>query len=583
MKPSPPRRLTVGFLLSVSFMALTGFGPCKRSGAQQAPSTGNEMPHGPPQKRLTEAEARKAVADAVAEYKKGPTRDCGKVNKLLVQGLPDDVHNPADEEAFYDLADCAHTKHRYMLMKEATVRILEHNPKFPHPALLPQAEVGMGNYAAAQKDLDALLPSHPKDAELLYVKSQIVCNQMNWPDCQKGMSDSIRTAKTYGMPAATEKMLEAAADVEIADSQMHLGQLPQAQATLDAATRLGADTKWVDTIKKEMVEAKTSRVVIDEIHQPEIPLGVYHLYGKAKIAGVPAQLWIYNIAPTDRQFRVEAEIVGVTERFKTNVTVLKGGNEIVRMVPPLKSNFNGGSQRSDMPTQMQIKVVELDAKGGEKTIHDVSHEVKVLPRDSLLLATRIDEDATRPVDAYIGAWVTPNAKAVDAFLKTAKTRAPKATFAGPQTATLPQVEAIYDELKSKGVSYVMDPEAASEMGFAQRTRLPAEVLSSNNAQCLEGAILFATLMEAIGLDPIIVRIPGHAFVGWHSAKDGVPDGTPLFVETTMVHTASYDDAVSYAKTEVEKQQKSQNFAHGVARFIEVKDLRKDGITPQPWE
>jgi hypothetical protein len=50
-----------------------------------------------------------------------------------------------------------------------------HNPKFAHPALLPQAEVGMGNYDKAQKDLDILLPQNPKDAELLYVKTQITC------------------------------------------------------------------------------------------------------------------------------------------------------------------------------------------------------------------------------------------------------------------------------------------------------------------------------------------------------------------------------------------------------------------------
>ncbi len=576
--PRGPRR-SLAFITAVSFLALTGFGPCSKS---QAPSTGKEMPHGPPQKKMTEAEAKQAVADGVAEYKKGPTRDCAKVTKLLVQGLPDEVTTQPEEDAFYALADCAHTNHRYMLMKQATVRILSHNPKFAHPALLPQAEVGMGNYDKALKDLDVLLPANPKDAELLYVKTQITCNQMKWADCQKGMGESIRVAKTYGMPAATEKMLEANADVEIADSQMHLGQLPQAQNTLDTATRMGADAKWTDMIKKEMVEARTAKVVIDEFHQHEIPLGVYHLYGKAKMAGVPAQVWVYNIGATDRQFRVEGEVVGVTERFKTNITVLKGGNEVVQIIPPLKSGFNVSAQRSDTPSQLNIKVVELDPKG-EKTIRDVSHEVKILPRDSLLLATRVDEDATKPVDAYIGAWVTPNAKAVDEFLTAAKKRAPKATFAGPQTATLPQVEAIFDELKARGVSYVMDPEAASEMGFAQRTRLPSDVLTSKNAQCLEGAILFATLMEAIGLEPIIVRIPGHAFAGWHSAKDGIPDGTPLFVETTMVHSASYDDAVSYAKTEVEKQTHADHFKQGISRMIEVKELRKAGITPQPWE
>jgi hypothetical protein len=576
---------SLAFLSFVSFMALTGFGPCNKA---PAPSTGKEMPHGAPQSKLTPAQRAQAVTDGIAEYKKGKDRDCTKVIKLLASGLPNDVKTPQDEEAFTDMADCAHTQHRWYMMKQAAVRLIAGDKNFAHPAMLPIAEIGMGNYDKAQVDIDALIPKHPKDPELQYSKALISCNQMKWPDCQKNMGTAIGFARTAGMPAPAEKQLEGDADVQIADSLMHLGQLPQASSTLDSATKLGSDPKPIDELRKEIVPAKTTKVVVDEFHQPEIPLGVYHLYGKAQITGlksspVPGQVYIYNIANTDRQFRVEAEIVGVTERLKTNVTVLKAANEIVPLVPPLKSGFNVSAQSGDTQTQFQVKIVELDGKGGEKPIYDMSHAVKVLPRDSLLLALRIDEDATRTVNDYIGAWVTPNAKAVDEFLKTAKKRAPKATFAGPQTATLPQVEAIYDELHDRGVSYVMDPDAASETGFAQRTRLPAEVLSSNNAQCLEGAILFATLFEAIGLDPIIVRIPGHAFVGWHSAKDGIPDGTPLFLETTMVHTASYDDAVSFAKTEVEHEEKAANFAQGISHFIEIKALRGKGITPQPYE
>lgn len=576
------RRVGPFSLLCSLAMVLFGFGPCSKSSTSSsrttAPSTGSEA-GGSPQTALTPAQAAAAVSAAMVEYKKGPTADCQKVIKGLVSGLPDDV-TAANEASFYALADCAQREKRWSLMKQATVRLIRGDKNFPHPAMLPTAEIGMGEYTKAQTDVAALLPRYPKDPEILMVKGIIPCKQMQWAACLQGMDDAVKLAHAVSFP--TVQTFEGNADVHRADAFMHLGQLDQAQKAIDAADKLGGGKAAVAGIRKDLVPAKASKVVIDEFHQSELPLGIYHLYGKTKEAGVPAQVWVYNIGTADRQFKVESEIVGVTDVFTSNVTVLKGANEVVPMVPTLKASFQPNAQRSDMPALMHVKVTALDPKG-PTVVFDESDQIKLLPHDSLMLAVRVDEDATRPFDDYMGAWVTPNAKAVDAFLQAAKKRAPKETFAGTQSATLPQVEAIYEELHERGVSYVMDPEVASDTGFAQRTRLPSDVLTSNNAQCLEGAILFATMMEAIGLDPMIIRIPGHAFVGWHSAKDPVPDGTRLYVETTMVHTASFADAVKYAKVEFDKQTGMHHFEQGISRIIEIKTLRGKGITPQPWE
>jgi hypothetical protein len=125
----------------------------------------------------------------------------------------------------------------------------------------------------------------------------------------------------------------------------------------------------------------------------------------------------------------------------------------------------------------------------------------------------------------------------------------------------------------------------ADFGFAQRTRLPAEVLQSKNAQCLEGTILFATLLEAIGLEPIIVRVPGHAFVGWKpNQRDGAKPGDIAFVETTMVHNAKFEDATRVALNRVLEEKKAGHFAKGIygpAFMLDLSDLRKQGFRPQP--
>lgn len=133
----------------------------------------------------------------------------------------------------------------------------------------------------------------------------------------------------------------------------------------------------------------------------------------------------------------------------------------------------------------------------------------------------------------------------------------------------------------------MDPTVLADFGFAQRTRLPAEVLQSKNAQCLEGTILFATLLEAIGLQPYIVRVPGHAFVGWRlNARDGAKPGDMAFVETTMVHDASFEDAAKVALRRFLDEKNAGHFKKGIygpAFMLELADLRKQGFRPQPVE
>jgi hypothetical protein len=156
----------------------------------------------------------------------------------------------------------------------------------------------------------------------------------------------------------------------------------------------------------------------------------------------------------------------------------------------------------------------------------------------------------------------------------------RATFSGPQSASLPQVQAIYDELKARGVSYVMDPGINSDRFLGQRTRLPSQVLASTNAQCLEGTLLFASALEAIGLDPTIVVVPGHAFVGWHASPGDKGAPSRLFIETTMVHTAPFNAAVKKAIERVESEGKAGHFKNGMSRLLELKELRAKGITPQ---
>ncbi len=80
----------------------------------------------------------------------------------------------------------------------------------------------------------------------------------------------------------------------------------------------------------------------------------------------------------------------------------------------------------------------------------------------------------------------------------------------------PMVQSIYQALVNRKITY-SDPPASWDLK-GQRIRNPQTVLDEKVGTCLDTAILFASLLEASGLHPVIAVIPGHAFVGFWTAE-----------------------------------------------------------------
>jgi hypothetical protein len=152
---------------------------------------------------------------------------------------------------------------------------------------------------------------------------------------------------------------------------------------------------------------------------------------------------------------------------------------------------------------------------------------------------------------------------------------------GSLAPTVPQVKAIYDELKARGFSYVL----VSDFGTSnvQSVRLPVQSLQSTNALCIDGAVLFASLFEKIGLKPFLVLIPGHAFVGWHAeAADKAAPGTDYFLETTVVKSHTFEQAMSLGLTEVQRERDKKHFESNASHIVDIVAMRQAGISAQPW-
>lgn len=152
-----------------------------------------------------------------------------------------------------------------------------------------------------------------------------------------------------------------------------------------------------------------------------------------------------------------------------------------------------------------------------------------------------------------------------------------------------QAEYIYRALQDTDIHYLSAP--ASFERFGQKIRIPRQVLHEESRQgtCLDLAILFATCLEAVSLNAVVVVIPGHAFAGVWSLGQAfsktrvVPDQIDstlwseavskiIPVECTFItdgKNISFQSAMDTGRKNMEQ----------CRYLIDVATARKEGIVP----
>jgi len=150
-----------------------------------------------------------------------------------------------------------------------------------------------------------------------------------------------------------------------------------------------------------------------------------------------------------------------------------------------------------------------------------------------------------------------------------------------------QLSAIYSVLKQEaGLAYVNSPLnfGKEEAQITQRVRLPSSSLYADRgrANCIDGAVLYASLIELANLQPLIVIVPGHAFVGWRAWRDV---DQCEFLETTLTGTEDFQSALASGQQQYSEACDKGFFGRelfdpaGFARLIDVAACRARGIYP----
>lgn len=192
-------------------------------------------------------------------------------------------------------------------------------------------------------------------------------------------------------------------------------------------------------------------------------------------------------------------------------------------------------------------VMELFADGESQGTKTETLTMRSL-NDCPLYAAEVDEDGQVVEDGegtdltwMFAAYVNENHPWVDQVTKEALAAGVVDHFDGYQSGepdqVLNQVFAVWNVLQRRGMKYsdITTQSAESPVVFSQHVRLFDESVNATQANCVDGTVLFASVLRKIGINPHLVLVPGHCFLAFDLDREGEQ---MLGLETTMMGNAN---------------------------------------------
>jgi len=327
---------------------------------------------------------------------------------------------------------------------------------------------------------------------------------------------------------------------------------------------------------------------------PIIPTAFCHNLTEKEFPWI--QLTIDNRARRSRPAQVyaRASIEGFSDAAVSSIAVAPGESKTVTLLPLLQLG-PCMTLAEIRPATLRVTVHQLGS-GEEWLLLDQTYPIRLHAYDTALLGIRTADDQVVDLTDHLCAFVTPHVPEVEDWLRRAVEHHPRHHMVGYQGAhdeeqareiVREQVRAIYQTLKlDAGLAYVNSAlNFGKEEGqITQRVRLPVTSLneSRSRANCIDGTVLYASLLELASIEPLIAIVPGHAFVGWR-IWHGLSQYD--FLETTMTGSADFEAALEAGNQCYAEARQKGYFGRalfhpdGFARLIDVAACRARQIYP----
>ncbi len=286
---------------------------------------------------------------------------------------------------------------------------------------------------------------------------------------------------------------------------------------------------------------------------------------------------LHNLPPAGAlQLRIESGLFVEPLQIAVNA-----GSPTVTLNPELPWNFDALRRNAQITPQSFVSTLLVDGKpAAEATLACMVHSV-----NEAVSRIYLGGPAGQWLDTGVcfAAFVNEDHPWINTLLQEALSSGSIRAFTGYQggsQATLLQVQAIWDTLASRGLSYVnvATDSGTSAQVSTQYVRFLDQSVHDQGANCVDASVLFASILRRIGLRPVLLFKPGHCFTGYYDAQEG---GHLVAFETTYLGTTSFLAAAAEGTKEL--QATLPYIGSPQYSIVDIALCRQQGITPIAYQ
>lgn len=265
---------------------------------------------------------------------------------------------------------------------------------------------------------------------------------------------------------------------------------------------------------------------------------------------------VHSASPNTK-IRGVIEIDQLADRTEFSYTLPTAGKYLI--YPKIKFHYQQlANVRQPITVNVSFSVAE---EGATPEMRNVAVRVRAI--NDAVISSRSPDGRVSSMAWALGGFVNENHPAIDSLLREALNLPVPIVqeFVGYQRdaqEVINQVFAIWYVFQRRGFTYssITTPTGVSSKVQSQFVRFFEDSLRTQQANCIDGTVLFASILRRIDIDPMIIIIPGHAFLGFYLDQQ---HKEMAFLETTAMNT----DANPY------RNQKASPFRDSMARAFKA--------------
>jgi hypothetical protein len=246
--------------------------------------------------------------------------------------------------------------------------------------------------------------------------------------------------------------------------------------------------------------------------------------------------------------------------------MIERANQVTDFMPAIPWNFSTlANQTSSTPINVIYRLFDADGNKVEKSV----------PLFMRSINDCIFQYQDKKFDFLFSAFIQEQHPEIDKILREAldtKFITSIASYQGKKDVdykTLMTVAAVWKVLHDRGFQYSNVATTSTETNkiYSQSVRTLDNSLKTNQANCVDGTIVFASVLRATGISTTLVLTSDHCFLGFKASPNA---SNLIYLETTMLANSTFIDK---AKTKVDKD--NAYLKQFVAAIDKAKEEYKD--------